>query len=600
MPKKKTDSTSEETPSSRLSSQEQAKLRRLLKAEDAAAIVTVFTMLETLQATKEDFHDIFSPTVIGQLVNSWDIEVWNTVSTALKPHKSLWKAFCDRAVERYSKLSGRKQRSFIDKILTDRGPDLSELAEKCLNKYKVELPLILGLTWLSDATAVSISKRKGELLLNRLTDLSDAVAESLSKHTGGELGLSGLTNLSDSAAESLSKHKGDLSLSGLTSLSDAAAKSLSKHKGNLDLSGLTSLSDSPGHLALAQRLSNYVGWVILDGLTSLSDKVAEIFSQRKGNHLELNGLTDLSEKAAAELVKNEGDLSLDGLTQLSEKLAKALAKHEGMLCLNGLQSLSDEAAEALAEHEGYLVLDGIRYLSRKAIEALRNHHHRGDLSIGRLQSRFDKSTTQTGKTRKIGNRGPTKVKAQSLSDEEAHALLLRVGVLEIAHVTTISDSVAEILSKHRGGSLMLPSVTHLSDKAAEWLSLHKGPLHLTRLNSLSDKAAECLGKRSGMLRLDGLGSLTDGAAKGLCKHSGQLILKGLRTLSDQAAASLATHRGGINLFGLTSISDIGAEYLCVHRYTTKPAVGNVLIVNQGIAKKLQAARDRLRRNQKKA
>ncbi|MDA7647245.1 hypothetical protein N8661_00210 [Akkermansiaceae bacterium] len=42
------------------------------------------------------------------------------------------------------------------------------------------------------------------------------------------LNLDGLTELSDAAAESLSKHKGTLSLAGLTELSDAAAESLSR------------------------------------------------------------------------------------------------------------------------------------------------------------------------------------------------------------------------------------------------------------------------------------------------------------------------------------------------------------------------------------
>jgi len=40
--------------------------------------------------------------------------------------------------------------------------------------------------------------------------------------------------LSDAAAESLSKHKGDLVLRGVTSLSDVAAKSLSNHKGSVE------------------------------------------------------------------------------------------------------------------------------------------------------------------------------------------------------------------------------------------------------------------------------------------------------------------------------------------------------------------------------
>ncbi len=47
--------------------------------------------------------------------------------------------------------------------------------------------------------------------------------------------LNGLTSLSDAAAESLSRHEDILYLNGLTGLSDAAAGSLSKHDGWLDL-----------------------------------------------------------------------------------------------------------------------------------------------------------------------------------------------------------------------------------------------------------------------------------------------------------------------------------------------------------------------------
>ena len=82
--------------------------------------------------------------------------------------------------------------------------------------------------------------------------LSDAAAESLSKHKG-ELSLQGLRSLPNAAAESLSKHEGDLSLSGLRSLSDAAAESLSKHKGELYVD-LDTLPESAA-VILRQHLS---------------------------------------------------------------------------------------------------------------------------------------------------------------------------------------------------------------------------------------------------------------------------------------------------------------------------------------------------------
>jgi hypothetical protein len=47
--------------------------------------------------------------------------------------------------------------------------------------------------------------------------------------------LDGLTELSDATAESLSKYAGELSFGSLTSLSDVAAESLSKCEGEIDI-----------------------------------------------------------------------------------------------------------------------------------------------------------------------------------------------------------------------------------------------------------------------------------------------------------------------------------------------------------------------------
>ena len=94
-----------------------------------------------------------------------------------------------------------------------------------------------GLESLSDAAANSLSKHTGELYLDELKSLSDspghvALARKLASQKG-ELRL-GLKSPSDAAAEALSKHRGDLYFWHLESLSDAAAKALSKHKGNLN------------------------------------------------------------------------------------------------------------------------------------------------------------------------------------------------------------------------------------------------------------------------------------------------------------------------------------------------------------------------------
>ena len=358
-------------------------------------------------------------------------------------------------------------------------PDLKLVSEGSLNLY--------GLTTLSDAAAESLSKHEGELDLRGLRELSDAAAESLSKYQG-KLWLGGLTELSDAAAESLSKHQGDLDLDGLTELSDAAAESLSKHQGDLDLRGLRELSD-----AAAESLSKHQGYLYLNGLTELSDAAAESLSKHQGT-LDLDGLTELSDAAAESLSKHQGWLVLDGLTELSDAAAESLSKHQGPLGLRGLTELSDAAAESLSKHQGTLGLRGLTELSDAAAE-----------SLSKLQ-----------------------------------------GWLGLWGLTELSDAAAESLSKHQG-DLDLCGLTELSDAAAESLSKHQGWLVLDGLTELSDAAAESLSKHQGTLGLRGLTELSDAAAKSLSKHQGDLTLSGLTELSDAAAESLSKHQGGIEI-----------------------------------------------------
>ncbi len=234
--------------------------------------------------------------------------------------------------------------------------------------------------------SLKFEKLKGELILDRLTSLSDGAAKALSK-CKGKLYLSGLESLSDSAAEALSNCKGDLSFSGLKSLSDAAAKALSKHDGRLNFGNLTSLSNSPGHVALAKKLAYKNECLFLGSLTHLSDAAAEALTKALGKYwryLNLSGLKSLSDAGAEALSKQKGNLNLSGLESLSDAGAEALSKYKGDLDLSGLKSLSDAGAEALSKHKGYLKLIGLRSLSDAAAEAL--SRHKGELYLNNLTS----------------------------------------------------------------------------------------------------------------------------------------------------------------------------------------------------------------------
>ena len=69
----------------------------------------------------------------------------------------------------------------------------------------------------------------------------------------------------------------------------------------------------------------------------------------------LEGLTSISDAAAAALGNHDSNLNLGGLTSISDAQAEAFAKHQGgYLALYGQTELSDDAAEALAKYEGRL------------------------------------------------------------------------------------------------------------------------------------------------------------------------------------------------------------------------------------------------------
>ena len=266
-----------------------------------------------------------------------------------------------------------------------------------------------------------------ELDLSGLTELSDAAAESLSKHKGREhydsLDLRGLADLSDQAAESLSKHKGYyLSLDGIKKLSDAAAQSFAKHKGWIGL-GLSELNDSKGHLALAAKLVAPRGE--LSSFVKISDAALEVFSSYEIK-LELNGLTELSDAAAESLSRHKGDLYLNGLTELSDAVAECFSKFQDSLQLGGLTEIKDTSA--------HLALANL--LKSKSYSA--DH-----IELPSVQKISDAAL-------------------EALSTSEFSLCLNGLGEL--------SDTAAEILSQYSGNYLKLEGLTSLSKKAAQSLA----------------------------------------------------------------------------------------------------------------------------------
>ncbi len=176
---------------------------------------------------------------------------------------------------------------------------------------------------------VMSSKGSTGVYLNKLTSISDSVAEKLAKSVG-DLHLKGLKSISDKSAEYLATHNGGLSLSGITSLSRSVAEKLSPHKQPLDLEGLTYLSDE-----VAEALSRHGGDLYLEGLKSITDGAAKFLSKMNPKRLiVLYSLTTLSDKSAEYFSMFGGTVNFQGLTSISDTAAKYLAQSRADFWLN--------------------------------------------------------------------------------------------------------------------------------------------------------------------------------------------------------------------------------------------------------------------------
>jgi WD40 repeat protein len=273
--------------------------------------------------------------------------------------------------------------------------------------------------------------------------------------------------------------------------------------------------------------------------------------------------------------------SEDELTELSDEVAESLSECEGSLDLSDLTILSDSAAESLSKKHQGLVLS--EELDQKVTML------RGPITM-KIAEQYLKGDDSVDLS-------------QFSSIEEAAAEKLLAGHLGgwrlvLDGLTTLSDSVAEILSKHKG-DLSLGGLKELSDAAAkslakkiagelifwseeldEKVTMLRGPItmeiadqylkgdgsvQLSHFSSIEEAAAEKLLTGHDLLgwplELDGLTTLSDAAAESLSKYEGRLHLDGLTELSDAAAEILSKYKGDLSLYGLKKLSDAAAKSL---------------------------------------
>ena len=225
--------------------------------------------------------------------------------------------------------------------------ELSDAAAEALSKHQGDLWLG-GLTELSDAAAEALSKHQGGLSLNGLTELSDAAAEALSKHQG-ELYLRGLTILSDRGADCFSAYNGWMPLNRLIELTPAIARLMSSKAMNeddeicCDFDRLETIS--PEVAGILGRGKYYMLCLYL--VNGLSPDAARGLGEFEGSYLALRGFSSLSAELARVLAQAKaGTLSL-GVEKLNDEACKALSTFQGELALEDLQTVSPTGASWL-------------------------------------------------------------------------------------------------------------------------------------------------------------------------------------------------------------------------------------------------------------
>lgn len=265
-----------------------------------------------------------------------------------------------------------------------------------LARHAFELSLG-GIAKLSPEAAAALSRHRGDLFLNALVKLPKRVADHLTRHQGN-LHLHGVSRLSDAAAEAFGKRTGYLCLQGVERLSPAQAQLLAGHRGALlfnrlevDEAVAAGLSRHQGALVVPvgrgislptlALLVQHGGQLVLDGLEAITEREAEVLASqphRRGieglSGLFVDRIRHITPPVAAILATHRaGDLSLQGITQITEDAALELVKHP-ILCLDGITSVTDRVAGILATHSGaVLSLKGLENVSSVGLAKLREN-----------------------------------------------------------------------------------------------------------------------------------------------------------------------------------------------------------------------------------
>ena len=245
-------------------------------------------------------------------------------------------------------------------------------------------------------------------------------------------------------------------------------------------------------------------FIDLDEYDTIEPKAAAILAAEDSG-VNLNGLKYLDLDSAKALAKNkfENYLSLNGLEEIDVDVAKEISKHKGDLYLNGLKIISPEVAFELAKCNFNIYFDGVEELDD--ISAFLSFKKR--ISFQGVKKISEKAAEQLKKFKDILI---IKVTASELTNNVLSALSIFCPTFE---TLDLKPEQAEIIGKYSNGvtlnglntlsvdianglvkvgtELNLPNVESISDEVAEVLSKYKGNLTLG-CNTLSEKSCELL------------------------------------------------------------------------------------------------------------
>lgn len=289
------------------------------------------------------------------------------------------------------------------------------------------------------------AKNKKSLYLNKLTQIDESFALTLSKFEGDHIYLNGVTQIDESIALILIQFRGQLHLKGLkgTSFVEQILR-----QWDLDILRVK----VPKNLSqkLIFILSNFRGDALfLSEVYSLDETNATTLIKWKGNRLVLSQMAKVDRKTARVLAHWDGKfLAMNDLTQIDESIVLELAQFNGKMSLASL--MQDETLNQILKNWNNNFLEIKNLYTIHTADALFLSKWKGDCLV-------------------LNNEYFMKGTAEILSKYNGQELHLN-------KLTALDKRKAEELSQFKGKKLVLKALSQIDESVAKALSQFKGEI----------------------------------------------------------------------------------------------------------------------------